>query len=53
MDQISPIHTGHYSHDLLLHEDDDELLAGTLAFVEQGLASGGRYSSTAHPNVWP
>ena len=42
MDQLSPIHSGHYSHDLLLHEGDDELLEGTRAFVEQGLASGGK-----------
>lgn len=42
MDQLSPIHTGLYSHDLLLHECDDELLEGTRAFVEQGLASGGK-----------
>lgn len=30
-----------YSHGLLLHHDDDELVEGTRAFVEQGLASGG------------
>ena len=31
-----------YSHGLLVHHDDDELVAGTSAFVERGLASGGQ-----------
>jgi anti-sigma regulatory factor (Ser/Thr protein kinase) len=31
-----------YSHDLLLHDCDDDLLVATRAFVERGLASGGR-----------
>lgn len=31
-----------YSHDVLVHEDDDELVAGTRAFVGQALASGGQ-----------
>ena len=30
-----------YSHGLLVHHDDDELVEGTRAFVKQGLASGG------------
>ena len=29
-----------YSHGLLVHDNDEELLEGTRAFVEQGLASG-------------
>ncbi|MGZ4429007.1 MAG: MEDS domain-containing protein [Nocardioidaceae bacterium] len=40
MVQLGPIEKGCYSHDLLLHQCDQELLDGTLAFVEQGLASG-------------
>ncbi|MGZ4531437.1 MAG: MEDS domain-containing protein [Mycobacteriaceae bacterium] len=35
------VHPG-YSHGLLVHHDDDELVEGTLTFVEQGLASGGK-----------
>ena len=31
-----------YSHDLLIHDNDLDLVAGTAAFVEQGLSSGGR-----------
>ena len=31
-----------YSHGLLVHDNDDELVEGTSAFVEQGLASGGQ-----------
>lgn len=31
-----------YSHGLLVHDDDEELVEGTRAFVEQGLASGGQ-----------
>src|SRR3954451_14609026 len=31
-----------YSHDLLIHDRDDDLVAATRAFVERGLASGGR-----------
>ena len=30
-----------YGHGLLVHHDDDELVAGTRTFVRQGLASGG------------
>jgi anti-sigma regulatory factor (Ser/Thr protein kinase) len=34
---------GHrYSHDLLIHDCDEDLVAATRAFVERGLASGGR-----------
>lgn len=32
---------GSYSHGLLVHSSDDELVEGTRAFVERGLASGG------------
>jgi anti-sigma regulatory factor (Ser/Thr protein kinase) len=32
----------HYSHDLLLHDCDEALVTATRAFVERGLASGGR-----------
>ena len=31
-----------YRHDVLVHEDDEDLVAGTRGFVEQGLASGGQ-----------
>jgi anti-sigma regulatory factor (Ser/Thr protein kinase) len=31
-----------YRHDVLVHEDDEDLVAGTRAFVEQGLVSGGQ-----------
>lgn len=31
---------GGYSHDLLLHDDDQQLVEGTRAFVGQGLAAG-------------
>ena len=31
-----------FSHDLLLHDSDAELVSGTRAFVQQGLASGGQ-----------
>jgi len=31
-----------YSHDVLIHDCDDDLVAATRAFVERGLASGGR-----------
>ena len=37
-----PIVGGGYSHDLLLHDSDEDLVEGTVAFVEQGLASGGQ-----------
>jgi anti-sigma regulatory factor (Ser/Thr protein kinase) len=30
-----------YSHELLLHDDDETLIRGTRAFVNQGLAAGG------------
>lgn len=33
--------TNSFSHDLLVHHDDDELINATRAFAEQGLASGG------------
>lgn len=33
--------SGSYSHDLLLHDDDETLVAGTRSFVAEGLASGG------------
>lgn len=36
-----PIATGRYSHDILLHDSDHELVAATRAFVERGLVSGG------------
>lgn len=31
-----------YDHGVLVHHDDDELVAGTSAFVERGLAAGGQ-----------
>lgn len=31
-----------YRHDVLVHDDDEDLVAGTRAFVEEGLASGGQ-----------
>jgi anti-sigma regulatory factor (Ser/Thr protein kinase) len=34
------IQRGCYTHDLLLHDNDDELIRGTRAFVEQGLEAG-------------
>ena len=37
-----PIAEGRYSHDLLLHDTDHDLVAATHAFVERGLASGGQ-----------
>ncbi len=33
---------GSYTHDLLLHDQDDEMVDGIRAFVGQGLASGGQ-----------
>ena len=42
MVDLGPIAADRYSHDLLLHDNDDELVAGTVAFVEQALASGGQ-----------
>lgn len=33
---------GRYSHDLLLHDSDDDLVDATRSFVELGLASGGQ-----------
>ena len=41
MTNPGPILNGLYTHDLLLHDNDDELIEGTRAFVEQGLAAGG------------
>ncbi len=37
-----PIADGRYSHDLLLHDSDHDLVVATCAFVERGLASGGQ-----------
>lgn len=37
----SRTHPG-YAHGLLVHDNDDELVEGTRAFVDQGLASGGQ-----------
>ena len=42
MTSPGPIPNGRYSHDLLLHDSDAELVAATRAFVELGLASGGQ-----------
>lgn len=36
-----PIISGTYSHDLLVHDSDEELVEGIRPFVEQGLESGG------------
>ena len=41
MSEAVPIVNGRYSHDLLLHDSDDELVAGITSFVAQGLESGG------------
>jgi anti-sigma regulatory factor (Ser/Thr protein kinase) len=38
---LGRISNGRFSHDLLLHEREDELVDGTRMFVDQGLASGG------------
>lgn len=40
-DLVDAIAFGTFSHDLLIHDTDEELVAGTAAFVEQGLHSGG------------
>ena len=32
----------HFSHGALVHDNDDELVEGTRAFVDQGLGSGGQ-----------
>lgn len=42
MSHLSPIRRDRFSHDVLIHDGDDDLLAGTRAFVEQGLSSGGQ-----------
>jgi hypothetical protein len=42
MSHPSPIRSDLFSHDLLVHDGDDDLLAGTRTFVEQGLSSGGQ-----------
>jgi len=42
MTAATPITSADYSHDLLVHECDEELVAGIGGFVEQGLASGGQ-----------
>jgi anti-sigma regulatory factor (Ser/Thr protein kinase) len=39
-----------YSHDLLLHESDEELIEGTRAFVEQALDSGGHVIVHSSPS---
>ena len=39
MKNITP---GSYTHDVLLHSNDDEVITGTRAFVERGLETGGR-----------
>ena len=36
-----PSLTSRFSHDVLVHHNDDELITATRAFVERGLASGG------------
>jgi anti-sigma regulatory factor (Ser/Thr protein kinase) len=41
MNETKAIVDGCYSHDLLIHDDDHELLDATVAFVQQGLSSGG------------
>jgi anti-sigma regulatory factor (Ser/Thr protein kinase) len=42
MNNPNAIVSGRYSHDLMLHDTDEDLVAGTVAFVTQGLASGGQ-----------
>ena len=41
MTELGPVTSGEYSHDLLVHSSDEELVQGTRAFVEHGLVSGG------------
>jgi hypothetical protein len=41
MSRHRPIALGSSSHDLLVHDGDHDLIEGTWAFVDQGLASGG------------
>src|SRR5512144_1652574 len=41
MIDLGPIVSGRYSHDLLLHDSDEDLVAATREFAELGLASGG------------
>lgn len=41
MIDAGPIRAGHYTHDVLLHARDEEMVSGIRAFVEQGLSSGG------------
>src|SRR5690242_17531258 len=38
---VDAIAFGTFSHDLLIHDTDEQLVEGTAAFVEQGLHSGG------------
>lgn len=38
---VDAIPCGSYTHDLLIHDTDEELVAATTAFVERGLDSGG------------
>lgn len=40
--QVEAITPGRYSHDVLLHDNDAQLVAGMKPFVELGLASGGQ-----------
>ena len=42
MSDPAPITGGHYSHDLLLHDRDQDLADATRAFVDRGLSSGGQ-----------
>jgi hypothetical protein len=42
MTHSRPIASGCYSHDLLIHDNDQQLVDGSVAFVEQGLSSGGQ-----------
>src|SRR6478672_2312870 len=40
--EAGSITLGSYSHDLLLHDNAEVLVDGTIAFVQEGLASGGQ-----------
>lgn len=42
MTDLGPISTGRFSHDLLLHDGDEELVQGVAGFVSSGLSSGSR-----------
>ena len=39
---LGGIPSGQFSHDLLLHDGEDQLVDGARAFVDRGLASGGK-----------